>query len=195
MDVAEAHLNRVGYKGISLEDVARDVGVSKAALYYHFPGGKEELFVEIGHRSLARVREGLDRVISDATGGAEKLRAVARWLMAERESGRPMGELRDMARFVDEEHRAGLAEGFYGSYYAPIRRVIASAVESGEFRGDDPDFLTWAFLGLASGMLDVQGVPDASAPSRLSLGAAAADRMADLFLNGVLRPAEDGAYD
>ena len=114
--------------------------------------------------------------------------------MAERESGRPMSELRDMARFVDEEHRAELAERFYADHYAPMRRVIAAAVESGWFRSD-PDFLTWAFLGLASGMLDVQGVPDSaaqasstSAPSRLSLGgAAAADRMVDLFLNGALQ--------
>ena len=195
MDIAEAHLSKVGYMGISLEEVAREVGVSKAALYYHFPGGKEELFVAIGHRSLARVREGLERAMSGATDGAGKLRSVARWLMAERERGRPMSELRDMARFVGEGHRAELAESFYADHYAPIRRVVASAVESGEFRDDDPDFLTWAFLGLASGMLDVGSMPDSaaaeagsSASPRPSLsGAEAADRMVDLFLNGALQ--------
>jgi AcrR family transcriptional regulator len=195
MDVAEAHLSKVGYMGVSLEEIAREVGVSKAALYYHFPEGKEEMFVEIGHRSLARVRKGLERAMSGAGDGAGKLRAVARWLMAERESGRPMSELRDMARFVDEGHRAELAESFYGDHYAPIRRVVAAAVESGEFREDDPDFLTWAFLGLASGMLDVGGVPESaaseagsSASPRLSLsGDEAADRMVDLFLKGALQ--------
>ncbi len=88
-----------------------------------------------------------------------------------------MNELRGVANFVDERHKAALAEGFYGSLYGPIRRAIASAVESGEFRQNDPDFLTWAFLGLASGMLDVR---DRSAAS-----AEAADRMVELFLDGV----------
>jgi hypothetical protein len=40
MDVAEAQLLKIGYMGISLEEVASEVGVSKAALYYHFPGPK-----------------------------------------------------------------------------------------------------------------------------------------------------------
>ena len=44
--------------------------MSKAALYYHFPGGKEELFVRIGHRSLARVREGLERAMAGTADGA-----------------------------------------------------------------------------------------------------------------------------
>jgi AcrR family transcriptional regulator len=140
MDVAEAYLSKVGYMGVSLGEVAREVDVSKAALYYHFPGGKEELLVGIGHRALARVREGLERAMAEADDGAGKLRAVAGWLMAERQSGRPMSELRDMARFVDEEHRAELAERFYADHYAPIRRVVASAIESGESPRRRPRF-------------------------------------------------------
>jgi hypothetical protein len=80
--------------------------------------------------------------MAGAADGAGKLRALARWLMAERESGRPMSELRDMARFVAEGHRAELAVRFYADHYAPVRGIIAAAVESGEFRGD-ADFLTW----------------------------------------------------
>jgi AcrR family transcriptional regulator len=70
MDVAEVHLLKVGYMGVSLEEVASEVGVSKAALYYHFPAGKEQLFVRIGHRSLARVREGLERAMAGTADGA-----------------------------------------------------------------------------------------------------------------------------
>ena len=81
MDVAEARLAGVGYLGVSLEEVAREVGVSKPALYYHFPGGKEELFVEIAHRALRLTRESLERVMSGPGSGAERMRAAARWLM------------------------------------------------------------------------------------------------------------------
>jgi AcrR family transcriptional regulator len=34
-----------------LEEVARAVGITKPALYYHFPEGKEQLFVEISQQS------------------------------------------------------------------------------------------------------------------------------------------------
>jgi len=187
MNVAEAMLAREGYLGVSLEEVAKEVGVSKPALYYHFPEGKEQLFVEIAHRALRRTREGLERAMAVPKDGAGMLSAAARWLMAEREAGNPMNELRGVANFVDERHKAALAEGFYGSLYGPIRRAIASAVESGEFRQNDPDFLTWAFLGLASGMLDVERTPsELPIPPAASDAEGAADGMVDLFLNGVL---------
>jgi AcrR family transcriptional regulator len=41
MDVAEKHLGGSGYLGVSLEEVVKEVGGSKPALYYHFPEGKE----------------------------------------------------------------------------------------------------------------------------------------------------------
>lgn len=186
MNVSEAMLAQEGYLGVSLEEVAKEVGVSKPALYYHFPEGKEQLFVEIAHRALRRTREGLERAMATPKGGAGRLSAAARWLMAEREAGNPMNELRDVANFVDERHKAALAEAFYGSLYGPIQHAITSAIESGEFRQNDPDFLTWAFLGLASGMLDVQQTPSGlPIPLAASGSKGAADGMIDLFLDGV----------
>ncbi|WP_141999454.1 TetR/AcrR family transcriptional regulator [Amycolatopsis cihanbeyliensis] len=67
MDVAEEHLVRLGYRAVSLQRVAREVGVAKPALYYHFPQGKEELVVAILHHSLVRVRAGLTRAMAAAT--------------------------------------------------------------------------------------------------------------------------------
>lgn len=192
MDVAEARLAEVGYLGVSLEEVAREVGVSKPALYYHFPGGKEELFVELAHRALRHTRENLERVMSGPESGAARLHAAARWLMEEHERGLPMGELRDVAKFVAEDHQAGLAEGFYGSLFGPIQRTIAAAVESGEFRAYDPNFLALSFLGLALGMMDVGSAPDV-APGNdrpgppTTGGAEVADRMVNLFLDGALK--------
>jgi len=188
MDVAEAGLVEMGYLGVSLEEVARAVGITKPALYYHFPEGKEQLFVEIAHRALKRMREGLERVMSGPETGAGKLGAAARWLMEEGNRGQPMMELRGLVDFVGERHRPGLAQGFYGALYGPIRRTIAAAVDSGEFREGDPDFLTWAFLGLASGMLDVQRLPpEAPVPAGGLGGAEMADRAVLLFLRGVLK--------
>ena len=187
MDVAETHLGGGGYLGVSLEEIAREVGVSKPALYYHFPQGKEELFVAIAHRALAHHREGLERVMADYEAGADKLHAVARWFMSEGNQQHPIDELRDLSRFVGEQHQAELAEGFFGSLYGPIHRTISSAVDSGEFSETSPEFLTWALLSLLSGMLQVNNAPSGPAlPEATRTAEGMADRTVDLFLNGVL---------
>lgn len=183
MDVAEAHLARQGFMGVSLEAIAGEVGISKPALYYHFSGGKEQLFVEIAHRSLDRILAGLEGSMGRAGSGAEKLSEAARWLMEEGARGHPVNEMRDVARFSSEEHHGALAEGFCRSLYGPIHGAIASAVASGEFRDGDPDFMTWAFLGLVSGMLDVRGMPSEGSGKG---SAQIADEMVGVFLEGVL---------
>ena len=187
MAVAEAHLGEGGYLGVSLEEVAREVGVSKPALYYHFPDGKEELFVAIAHRALDQHREGLERAISSAGDGTGRLRAIARWMMSERAREHPMAELRHVGDHMNEQHRAELAAAFFGSLFAPIHSVISSAVESGEFRRSDPAFLTWGFLSLLSGMLEAEAGPSGpSQPEAFQSPEGTADTTVNLFLHGVV---------
>lgn len=57
-----------GYKGTSLQDIAREVGCSKAAVLYHF-AGKEALLAELMAGPIAVLRE-LDERISALTGTA-----------------------------------------------------------------------------------------------------------------------------
>lgn len=192
MDAAEARLGEVGYLGVSLEEVARDVGVSKPALYYHFPGGKEEIFVALAHRVLKLAREGLERATSGQRSAADKLHAVAGVMMEMHHSGRPMVQLRDVVKFVAERHQVELAQGFYAALFGPIRRTMAEGVESGEFRDNDPDFLAWSFLGLALGTMDVGDGPDLPPgfeppgdPVTIS-SEEVARSMVDLFLDGAL---------
>lgn len=184
MDVAESHLVLHGYLGISLEAIAGEVGITKPALYYHFPEGKEQLFVEVAHRSLRHIKAGLEGEIGRHESGAGRLEAATRWLMEQGERGHPMNEMRDVARFASDEHAEALSEGFYGAIYGPIHGVIASAVASGEFREGDPRLMTWAYLGLASGMLDMHDGPSAG-PGEPG-GAGMADEMARIFLEGAL---------
>lgn len=40
-------LARLGYEGLSLEAVPREVGIRKPSSYHHFPGGKQTLLAEV----------------------------------------------------------------------------------------------------------------------------------------------------
>ncbi len=50
VDVAARHIIRDGYRDASLNEMARDLGVVKGALYYYFPGGKRELLDAVMHQ-------------------------------------------------------------------------------------------------------------------------------------------------
>ncbi len=63
-----------GYKGTSLQDIARDVGCSKAAVLYHFPN-KEAILTELMAPALA-VLQALDDRIVAATGPADAQRVA-----------------------------------------------------------------------------------------------------------------------
>ena len=53
-----------GYHGTQLEELARSLGLSKGALYWYFPNGKKQIFVEACRYTVTRVEERLQRVLA-----------------------------------------------------------------------------------------------------------------------------------
>jgi AcrR family transcriptional regulator len=60
LDAVDILLAKFGYKKMTMEDVARQVGIGKGTIYLHFPG-KEELILShidrIAERTVAEIRE------------------------------------------------------------------------------------------------------------------------------------------
>jgi AcrR family transcriptional regulator len=54
MDAVVTCVDRVGLGGFALEDVAAEAGVSRATIYRHFPGGRDQLVREAVTREVAR---------------------------------------------------------------------------------------------------------------------------------------------
>jgi TetR/AcrR family transcriptional repressor of nem operon len=77
LDVAEALVQSRGFNGFSYADVAESLGISKAALHYHFPG-KAELGEALIARYASRFGDALVAVDRDEPDGPAKLRAYAR---------------------------------------------------------------------------------------------------------------------
>src|SRR3954452_21677743 len=66
-----------GFNGFSYADVAEELGISKAALHYHFPG-KAELGEALMERYAARFADALAALAGPQPDAHEKLRAYAR---------------------------------------------------------------------------------------------------------------------
>jgi TetR/AcrR family transcriptional regulator, transcriptional repressor for nem operon len=76
LDAAERLVQERGFNGFSYADVARELGVTKAALHYHF-GSKAELGDALIDRYAARFFEALAKVDIEKTHAGDKLRAYA----------------------------------------------------------------------------------------------------------------------
>jgi TetR/AcrR family transcriptional repressor of nem operon len=76
LDVAERLVQERGFNGFSYADVAKELGITKAALHYHFPG-KAELGEALVERYARRFGEALVAVNARDIDAADKLRAYA----------------------------------------------------------------------------------------------------------------------
>jgi TetR/AcrR family transcriptional repressor of nem operon len=77
LDVAERLVQSRGFNGFSYADVAAELGITKAALHYHF-AGKAELGEALIVRYAARFADALVAVNAEVTDAPAKLQAYAR---------------------------------------------------------------------------------------------------------------------
>jgi TetR/AcrR family transcriptional repressor of nem operon len=76
LDTAERMLQVRGYNGFSYGDVAEELGITRAALHYHFKG-KAELGQALIERYATRFSAALDALDETAPDAAAKLRGYA----------------------------------------------------------------------------------------------------------------------
>ena len=154
---------RRGYAGVTLLDVADDLRIKQASLYYHAPGGKIDLFEQVVRYALHRHKRGFARAIGNAPDTARgKLERIIDWLVTQP----PMPLVRilydDLVHLPDNK-REELANLAQISLYDPIRETFAAAIERGEIHEYDPDLLTRALLSV---MTDVVSRPQNTDTSR-----------------------------
>jgi AcrR family transcriptional regulator len=82
LDAAEQLFAVRGYTAVTLKHVADSLGMKQASLYYHFPQGKEDLYVEVMLRHLEYRRVALERLINQAEPTLSGcLQLVGEWLI------------------------------------------------------------------------------------------------------------------
>lgn len=168
-----------GYGGTSVREVVERAGVTKPTLYYWFEN-KEKLYLQC----LQNCFDQLVPLIHDAVNGS--------------------GSVRDrLVRFVRDYVAKGLEDldgvrlaltatnpsyeerpeidllSFHAEYFAPLGRLVAEGIETGEFRRDiEPEFAVFAFIGPVSmhlrGAIEGFELPDDYA-----------EKTVELFLHGV----------
>ncbi|MCX6043856.1 MAG: TetR/AcrR family transcriptional regulator [Chloroflexi bacterium] len=161
LDVAEQLFIQRGYAAVKLHDIAQAVGVRQASLYYHFPEGKEQLFVAMATRVFRRHQIGIQMAIEQAKPTlAAQLQAVIEWF-AEQPPLHLLGMIHADMPALSAGHAAALYQVVYQSMFAPVRQMFSAAQARNEIRMLHPDLLTGSFLSLMDGFHYGQSRPGA----------------------------------
>ncbi len=149
LQVAARCLNRHGYRGTSLEDIATELNVSKAALYYYVKS-KQDMFVQCHDAAIDLAMEGLREAERAGTSPRDKLRvALRRYVeaMTGTLKGAVVVNFEKGAVAPATERRLIRRRD---TYERELRRLVDDAIHSGTSCPCDTRVVTFAILGAIS---------------------------------------------
>lgn len=180
LNAAEQLFSERGYAPVTLKDIADQLGMKQASLYYHVPGGKQALFIEVSERNFHRHRAGLEAAI-DSSGSEpqEQLRGAAQWILSQ--SMPDLGRMTnsDMPE-IEEAQAHRLMQIAFESMILPVAGIFRRAYEQGIFRSDESIMMAGSFISVIT---SIHNLPDRFLRhTRTQM----ADTMIDVFLNGLI---------
>ncbi len=150
LDAAETLFVQQGFTTIKLRHIAQALQVKESSLYYHFPNGKEQIYVEVIKRNLRRHHLGIRAAI--AQGGDDwvlQLRHVAYWFLSQV----PLDIMRmnksDLPA-IDAHSAQAIDDIAYEALNLPIRHLLENAVAKGDALIPDCDLIAGIFIGMVS---------------------------------------------
>lgn len=180
LDVAERLMQTRGFNGFSYADIAKELGITRAALHYHF-AGKAELGESLIERYSARFDAALaeaDATNTDAVGKLEAYVALYRsvlqqkrmclcGMLAAEHEGLPAGMRRAVVDFFDRNE-------------AWLARVLGEGRRAAELEFDgSADDVAQAFVGSLEGAMLVARIHD-----RIETFEVAAQRQINSLIDG-----------
>lgn len=168
-----------GYRGISMREIAEAVGMTKAALYYHFRD-KEQLFVAI----LQAVLSDLSSVIAESRAGsgtcqAQIERLVQRIMLLPPEERASLRLASQELGNLDDATRMAFVQIYHDQFIGRITAIFETGMASGEFKPLDPNVATWSLLGMLYPYFHVSPVTG-TAPSATLVA-----QLMEIFFGGI----------
>jgi AcrR family transcriptional regulator len=149
--VAADKFGKQGYQATTLDEIAAEAGISRAAFYLYFPN-KEELLHRMYHQVIATSQAAIEQIVAEDLPVAEKLRRIIRHqvrymatnLLLLRVFFSEIFNLRpELGQWVRRANRA---------FGAVIERVVSEGVQNGELIPLHPKQFTYAVMGMCNWM-------------------------------------------
>jgi AcrR family transcriptional regulator len=180
LEAAKNLLIEQGYHGLSMRQIAEAVGVSKAALYYHFKD-KEELLIAILDAYLDGMESMLDDLRRQPGSSRGKISALVKFILQQPAEQRAIIRLssQEMAH-LSAPARAVFDRVYHEKFLDKIRAIFEDGVQAKELRPVDPNVASWTLLGMMYPYFYPAHARDLPAPADV------AQQIAGIFLDGII---------
>ena len=137
-----------GYHGLAMRQISEAVGVSKAALYYHFKD-KEELFLAILDIYLNEIESAIDDIQSKRLSSSEQLRMFVEYILSQPAEQRAVMRLgsQEMAQ-LSASSRKSFGKVYREKFIGKLIAIFQAGIKSGELKSLNAEVATWALLGI-----------------------------------------------
>jgi len=176
-----------GYHATTMDRIAREVELSKAALYFYFRS-KDDLFLSMTTEPLRSLKRDVEKIAAGKRGPEEKIAAMARTLVRHWEGNREAYQLGDafIATYNprSEAHRFlfGKMNEALGEILGVGVRIVEDGMGSNVFRNDlDPGKAILVGWRTLAGLLQIIDIVAASKRE----GKAVLDLAVGIFLEGI----------
>lgn len=182
---ALAVFSKKGYAATTLEDIAREAGVTRGAIYHHF-GGKAELYNTLIREYANRGNQILGQAVSEGGSLLDILRRVFVRQLQVIEDDREMRALMELYLFQTglvpelEEGRQQQIDSGVG-LIEMLAGIMNQGMDQGLLRSDvDPKEMARAYLAFQNGLINLW----LTTPGQFSLKASA-ESFADVLMSGI----------
>lgn len=142
---AAASFNRIGFHATTLDDVARRLGVTKAALYYYFPN-KNALLKACFEEVMAGAFANLEAAKAAGRNGRERVKLVFMgYLQQLIDSLTVAVVVMEDSAFNDKEREQ--VHEMRDRFERALRELVEEGIEDGSIAPCDPKFVVLAMLG------------------------------------------------
>lgn len=147
LDGAEQLFVMRGYTSVTLKHIADKLGIKQASLYYHFPLGKEDVYVEVMLRYLKHRRTVLEHLISQSDSTLRGcLLKVGVWLIQQLPLHAGRMFVSDLPE-LSPDKASQLEQAIYRCVFAPIEGIfVQHRYQLKPHFQDDLGFIGGSFL-------------------------------------------------
>src|SRR5215472_18312742 len=139
-----------GYKGVSMKELAEAVEVTSAALYYHFPKGKEDLFTTMIQTVFVDEGvAGIDQALAATQDVRERLMLLTSALLTLPLDERLSMLLRDAREHLKDPKHQQVILSLLDQLRQQVTGLFQAAHDVGEIRSDLPvNVLVGFYMGI-----------------------------------------------
>ncbi len=189
-DTAAELFHRKGYRSTTLDDVSKELGITKAALY-HYVSSKEKLLSRIYIQALENIFRNTDKIAGKELPPDRRLRLI----IQNHIKGIIIQSISMFAVFFTEENQ--LPEKEFRKiqqekkkYTRIVEEIIDEGISQGLFRKSDPKLQAFALIGMCNWVYKwYKPGPDSYTPDQI------ADYFVSLLERGYLKGDMEGMPD